>query len=120
MRSALCQLFEVLYLTDLETLQEADLDVLDKFKGVEDIDLPEQVEGEEEEESDAEMDEVDDGSTVVTKEMLQGWIKKLEKSPKINSLKEMLLTFRAMSLMDEKYNATCRYQVNSETGKKYD
>ncbi|KAG2174736.1 hypothetical protein INT43_005794 [Umbelopsis isabellina] len=99
---------------ELNDDKESDLDILDKFKGVEDIALPEQVE-DEDEESDAEMDELDDGSITVTKEMLQEWIKKLEKSPKINSLKEMLLTFRAMSLMDEKYNATCRYQVNSET-----
>lgn len=83
---------------------------------MDEISLPDQVEDENEEESDDEMDDVEDGSTVVTKEMLLGWIKNLEKSPSINSLKDILLTFRAMSLMDEKYNASCRYQINSETG----
>ena len=63
------------------------------------------------------MDEAEEGSTIVTKEMLQAWIKRLEQTPTINSLKDILLTFRAMSLMDEKYNTSCRYQINSETGK---
>jgi hypothetical protein len=79
--------------------------------------LPEQVEDPNEEASDDEMEEAEEGSTIVTKEMLQEWIKRLEQTPTINSLKDILLTFRAMSLMDEKYNTSCRYQINSETGK---
>lgn len=94
------------------------MNVLDTFKGVEDIDLPHQVDDENGEESDDDMDDAEEGSTIVTKEMLNGWIKHLEKAPTINSLKDMLLTFRAMSLMDDKYNASCRYQINSETGKR--
>ncbi|KAG2175122.1 hypothetical protein INT44_007600 [Umbelopsis vinacea] len=107
-------------LNDEEALElnddnEADLDILDTFKGIEDINLPEQAEDPNEEESDDEMDEAEEGSTIVTKEMLQEWIKRLEETPTINSLKDILLTFRAMSLMDEKYNTSCRYQINSET-----
>jgi hypothetical protein len=63
------------------------------------------------------MGEAEEGSTIVTKKMLQAWVKTLEKFPTINSLKDILLTFRAMSLMDDKYDASCCYQVNSETGK---
>ncbi|KAH8548251.1 Noc2p family-domain-containing protein [Umbelopsis sp. PMI_123] len=100
---------------DLTDDKEADLVILDTFKGIEDIDLPEQAEDPDEEASDDEMGEAEEGSTIVTKKMLQAWVKTLEKFPTINSLKDILLTFRAMSLMDDKYDASCCYQVNSET-----